>query len=198
MTGSLCGSHCEPTGLSQYPVFKVQTAADSLHILRFCPPLTSRFVFSGKEIPYALASVVSTGFLEVLGLLFGLSAKEIRERKTPPETISGGEPTVWGALRPGSVNIDSSPCDTQFSTHAPVSRNNPRCGGVMYQSPAAYARVFLKVLSRYPDPSQTHVRTTTRRQSVGRSAACLPATPDSQLAHARTNIGEAQAQLRQS
>jgi len=25
------------TGLSQYPVFKVQAAADSLHILRFCP-----------------------------------------------------------------------------------------------------------------------------------------------------------------
>jgi hypothetical protein len=25
------------SGLSQYPVFKVQAAADSLHILRFCP-----------------------------------------------------------------------------------------------------------------------------------------------------------------
>jgi len=65
MTGSLCGSHCEPTGLSQYPVFKVQTAADSLHILRFYPPRAIRFVFGGKEIHYATTSVVSTGFLEV-------------------------------------------------------------------------------------------------------------------------------------
>ena len=40
--GVLCGSQCEPTGLSQYPVFKVQAAADSLRILRFCPPLTIR------------------------------------------------------------------------------------------------------------------------------------------------------------
>ena len=36
--GVLCGSHMRTfTGLSQYPVFKVQAAADSLHILRFCP-----------------------------------------------------------------------------------------------------------------------------------------------------------------
>ena len=65
MTGSLCGSQCEPTGLSQYPVFKVQAAADSLHVLRFCPPLTAQRPFGGKEIHYALASVVSTGSFDL-------------------------------------------------------------------------------------------------------------------------------------
>ena len=103
MTGSLCGSHCEPTGLSQYPVFKVQTAADSLHILRFCPPPAIRFVFGGKEIHYALASAVSTGFLEVFRLPFALL------RDSDPGTkgasrmhLSGGEYTVRTAWRPGS------------------------------------------------------------------------------------------------
>jgi hypothetical protein len=48
------------TGLSQYPVFKVQAAADFLHILRFCPLRTARVVFGGKEVHYAFASTVST------------------------------------------------------------------------------------------------------------------------------------------
>ena len=52
------------TGLSQYPVFKVQAAADSLHILRFCPPLTARRAFGGKEIQYAVADGLSTGSLD--------------------------------------------------------------------------------------------------------------------------------------
>jgi hypothetical protein len=43
------------TGLSQYPVFKVQAAADSLHILRFYPLRTAHLAFGGKEIQYALA-----------------------------------------------------------------------------------------------------------------------------------------------
>jgi hypothetical protein len=48
------------TGLSQYPVFKVQAAADSLHILRFCPLRAACVVFSGKEVHYAFAVTVST------------------------------------------------------------------------------------------------------------------------------------------
>jgi hypothetical protein len=85
MTGSLCGSHCEPTGLSQYPVFKVQTAADSLHILRFYPPRAIRFVFGGKEIHYALASAVSTGFLEVFwaSVLACLRWRSRNEKRLP-------------------------------------------------------------------------------------------------------------------
>ena len=51
-------------GLSQYPVFKVQAAADSLHILRFCPLRTACVVFGGKEIQYALALRLSTGCLK--------------------------------------------------------------------------------------------------------------------------------------
>lgn len=62
--GVLCGSQCEPTGLSQYPVFKVQAAADCQPILRFCPQLAAELPFGGKEIHYPLASYVSTGFRE--------------------------------------------------------------------------------------------------------------------------------------
>ena len=103
MTGSLCGSHCEPTGLSQYPVFKVQTAADSLHILRFYPPRAVRFVFGGKEIHYALAFAVSTGFLEVFLLPISLPAMPAQEPKTPPECIWEASQTVRAAQRPGPL-----------------------------------------------------------------------------------------------
>lgn len=48
------------TGLSQYPVFKVQAAADFPHILRFCPLLAAVCCFGGEEVHYAFASTVST------------------------------------------------------------------------------------------------------------------------------------------
>jgi len=54
------------TGLSQYPVFKVQAAADSLHILRFCPLHAACLAFGGKEIHYALAVRLSTDSLNFL------------------------------------------------------------------------------------------------------------------------------------
>ncbi len=85
MTGSLCGSQCEPTGLSQYPVFKVQAAADSLHVLRFCPPLTAQRPFGGKEIHYALAFVVSTGSFDLFPERPSrLSCTLVGQRKRPP------------------------------------------------------------------------------------------------------------------
>jgi hypothetical protein len=43
MTGSFLG-------LSQYPVFKVQAAADSPITLRFHPPRAARNVLGGEEI----------------------------------------------------------------------------------------------------------------------------------------------------
>ena len=59
------------TGLSQYPVFKVQAAADWPHCLRFCPLLADRSCFGGEEIHYALASTVSTGSWNILSTHFG-------------------------------------------------------------------------------------------------------------------------------
>jgi hypothetical protein len=40
------------TGLSQYPVFKVQAAADFPHTLRFSPLRTASRCFGGEEIHY--------------------------------------------------------------------------------------------------------------------------------------------------
>jgi hypothetical protein len=35
--------------VSQYPVFKVQAAADSLHILRFCPPRIANPLWAARR-----------------------------------------------------------------------------------------------------------------------------------------------------
>jgi len=48
------------TGLSQYPVFKVQAAADFPRILRFCPLHAATSCFGGEEIHYSFTSTVST------------------------------------------------------------------------------------------------------------------------------------------
>ena len=48
------------TGLSQYPVFKVQAAADLPCVLRFCPLRATVCCFGGEEVHYAFASTVST------------------------------------------------------------------------------------------------------------------------------------------
>lgn len=60
MTGLMWFALRTYTGLSQYPVFKVQAAADFPHILRFCPLRAAECCFGGEEVHYAFASTVST------------------------------------------------------------------------------------------------------------------------------------------
>jgi hypothetical protein len=74
-------------GLSQYPVFKVQAAADSLHILRFCPLRAACLAFGGKEIQYALAVRLSTGCLKFFPPPERRPPERgLRETRTPPGT----------------------------------------------------------------------------------------------------------------
>ena len=209
MTGSLCGSLCEPTGLSQYPVFKVQTAADSLHILRFYPPRATDSCSAARRYITHSRLCVSTGFSEVFSSFrSGLPAMAIRERKAPPEPSREASRAQRAASDRGFVIYRFVSQRHSFSTHAPVSRNNLRCGGVMYQPPSAYARAFLEGFSvdtqirRAHDALATAVRrsaaTLLRWRRAGRSAACPPGALDPQPARARTYMREARAARRRS
>ena len=76
------------TGLSQYPVFKVQAAADFPHTLRFCPLRAASCCFGGEEIHYAFASTVSTARQNICRARFGsLFLQPIGKSKTPPDLI---------------------------------------------------------------------------------------------------------------
>ena len=121
------------TGLSQYPVFKVQAAADSLHILRFCPLRAACLAFGGKEIQYALALRLSTGCLK-----FFRAPREATSgvgswrQRTPPES-TGRRQSVAAPHRCGGclAMVSTSDPTYWFSTLAPVSQQT-LSGAVSY------------------------------------------------------------------
>ena len=211
MTGSLCGSHCEPTGLSQYPVFKVQTAADSLHILRFYPPRAVRFVFGGKEIHYALTFAVSTGFSEVFRLPFTLPAMPARESKNASRMHLGGESN--GARRTAARSVIYrfvSPRHSVFNTRSSLPEQpavrwsnvpapNRACKGFREGSSICTPNPNRRARNRARPGSEGRPRRTTPLMRwAGRSGAFQPAAPGSPRGLARTYICEVQVRPRRS
>ena len=172
------------TGLSQYPVFKVQAAADSLHILRFCPPLTARRAFGGKEIQYAVADRLSTGSLD-FSRRPRSAGPELLETKNASRIHAGGasaEPCrrVAAWCRYGCHSRDSLVFNMRSNTSAMLF------GAVRYCTSGARRRATAAILARriYPEAGRGHrgnrrtASGSTARLTAaargGRTGVCLP------------------------
>ena len=130
-------------GLSQYPVFKVQAAADSLHILRFCPLRAACLAFGGKEIQYALALRLSTGCLKFFRApREATSGVGSRKQRTPPGSTgrrqSVAAPHTCGCCVRYGFDLRSHLL--VFNTRSSVSADSQRRGVVLYQRPPRGAR----------------------------------------------------------
>ena len=147
MTGSFLA-------VSQYPVFKVQAAADSLHILRFCPPLAARTCFGGEEIHYSFPLTVSTSCPKFFrDFLSPLRPAFPGNENAPRFGLGRRSETAFVRLqrRLGSSPMDRLPAalDYQHALRSP-SRCGV-CGAVLYTLPLMERNPTSRT-SFYPGP----------------------------------------------
>ena len=116
------------TGLSQYPVFKVQAAADSLHILRFCPLRATELALAARRYitqpPRTCQRLCRTFFdpvsRSVRSTVSGNRNASRTRRKASKRSGSAGA---------GPVARGSSSDSYSLSTRSPVSQRRPAVRG---------------------------------------------------------------------
>ena len=123
------------TGLSQYPVFKVQAAADSLHILRFCPLRAAELALAARRYitqpPRTCQRLCRTFFDPVPGSVRSpvsgnRNASRTRRKASKRSGSAGAGPVARG----------SSSDPYSLSTRSPVSQRRPAVRGCTLPAPA--------------------------------------------------------------
>ena len=88
MTGLMWFALRTYTGLSQYPVFKVQAAANDVFHPTFSPAECRCVVFGGKEVRYRFCLAVSTTSWNILSTRFRVGSEPSSKRRGPLDRIS--------------------------------------------------------------------------------------------------------------